>query len=253
MTRSTIRNRKFKQPLIILFWLLIWEAVFLIINKEIYLPSPLSAFETLFSLLSDGETYIVIGHSMLRTVSALLLSVGLGVSLGILCGLYPSVHDLLNPLVVVLRSMPIASIIIIAIIWFRSTNVPIFAGFLMCFPLIFTSSVAGIRNTDEKLLEMCRIYRVRKADVVRSVYFRSAVPYINAGLVSSLGIAWKAIAAAEVLALPRYSIGFHLYQSKTWLDPASLFAWTIVIIALSYLFEFLFVKVSGYDKTGKRI
>ena len=251
MIRSITLNKTLKSILIILFWVLVWEIVCLIINREIYLPSPASAFDALFSLLQEPASYRIIGYSIYRTLLAILLSLAFGIGLGTLSGLSRFFYDLINPIVVVLRSAPIVSIIIIAIIWFQSTNVPIFAGFLMCFPVIFTSSVSGIRNTDSKLLEMCRIYRIPKRRVIHSVYLHSAVPYINAGVVSTLGIAWKAVAAAEVLSMPKYSIGSRLFLAKTHLDPASLFAWTIVIIVLSYLFELIYVKVSGYDKTAK--
>ena len=119
----------------------------------------------------------------------------------------------------------------------------------MCFPIVFTGSVAGIRNTDPKLVEMCSFYRVRRFDMLKSLYFRSSVPYINSAVVSAVGICWKAVAAAEVLSMPRNSIGANLYFAKTALDPALLFAWTFIIILLSYCFETIYVKVSGYDKT----
>ncbi|MDO4552310.1 MAG: ABC transporter permease subunit [Bacillota bacterium] len=242
-----------RQILIILFWLVMWQVLCLIIDREIYFPSPASTFAALWSFLPEAGTWTVIGHSILRTVLALLFSALFGVSLGLLAGRFHSVYELVNPLVVVLRSTPVVSIIIIAIIWFRSTNVPVFAGFLMCFPILFTGTVAGIRSTDVKLLELCQVYRISPADRLRSVYLPSARPYINAAMVSAIGIGWKAVAAAEVLSMPAHSIGAELFFAKTTLDPASLFAWTIVIIILSYLFETLYARVSGYDKTGKRM
>lgn len=251
MTPSIIKNKKLKSILIIAFWVLVWGGLCFIINREIYLPSPASTFDSLKTLLIAPDSWVAIAWSIYRTLMAILLSLISGIGLGILCGLSRFAYDLFNPIIIVLRSTPIVSIIIIAIIWFTSSNVPIFAGFLMCFPVIFTSTVSGIRNTDQKLLEMCQIYRIPKGRVIRSVYLSSSLPYINAGMVSSLGIAWKATAAAEVLSMPRYSIGSHLFYAKTHLDPAGLFAWTIVIIVISYIFEFIYVKVSGYDKTGK--
>ncbi|KAF5053523.1 hypothetical protein DSECCO2_397440 [anaerobic digester metagenome] len=129
------------------------------------------------------------------------------------------------------------SIIIIAIMWFKDTNVPVFVAFLMCFPIIWTNTIQGIDSADNKLLQMCKIYNIKKIRVIKSVYFYSALPYIKAGMVSALGISWKVTSAAEVLSFPKYSIGRFLYDSKVYLEIPDLFAWTIIIVLLSILFE----------------
>lgn len=232
-----------------ILWVAIWEGAYLLIGRDVYFPSPLSVIQNFFNLIIDKAAWSTIGSSVYRTLFALAASALLGIFLGIACGLNSTLHDIVNPLMVILKSTPVVSVIIIAMIWFRSTDVPIFAGVLMCLPIIFTGTVAGIRNTDPKLIEMCRFYRVKRSDMLRSLYFRSSIPYINASVMSSIGICWKAVAAAEVLSMPKYSVGAHLYFAKTALDPAMLFAWTLIIILLSYVFETLYAKVSGYDKT----
>lgn len=238
-----------RRILIAILWIAVWEAVYLIIDRDVYFPSPLSVVLSLVNLLDEKSTWLVIGWSVYRTLMALVLAVALGVVLGMACGLNRTMYDLINPLIVIFKSTPVVSVIIIAIIWFHATDVPIFSGFLMCFPIVFTSTVAGIRNTDPKLIEMCSFYKVRRFDMLKSLYFRSSVPYINSSVVSAIGICWKAVAAAEVLSMPRYSIGANLFFAKTALDPALLFAWTFIIILLSYFLETLYTKVSGYDKT----
>ena len=90
---------------------------------------------------------------------------------------------------------------------------------------------------------MCKIYNIKKINVIKSVYFYSALPYINASMISALGISWKVTSAAEVLSLPKYSIGSHLYDSKVYLEIPDLFAWTVIIIFLSHVFEALLKKV----------
>lgn len=238
-----------RRILIVILWIGVWEGVYLLIGRDIYFPSPISVVKTFFGLLTEKSTWTIIGYSMYRTLFALIVSAGLGVILGMACGRRRTMYDMINPLIVVLKSTPVVSVIIIAIIWFRSSDVPIFSGFLMCFPIVFTGTVAGIRGTDTKLLEMCSFYKVRRFEMLKSLYFPSARPYINASIVSAIGICWKAVAAAEVLSMPRISIGANLYFAKTALDPALLFAWTAIIILLSFVFETIYAKVSGYDKT----
>ena len=235
MMNSILQNKG--KLLVIWFWILIWEILSLIINQEIYLPSPHATFSSLINLLNNKDTYITIFYSTYRTLIGFILSCTLGVFFGIICGIYKFVYNLFYPLIVIIRTIPVMSIIIIAIMWFKDTNVPIFVAFLMCFPIIWTNTVSGIRSTDIKLLQMCDVYKIKKKRVVKSVYFYSSLPYIKAGMISALGIGWKVTSAAEVLSLPKYSIGRFLYDSKVYLEIPDLFAWTIIIISLSFVFE----------------
>jgi len=235
--RISIIQNNLKKLLIMLFWISIWGIFSLIINREIYLPSPYSTLKALYKLLFLKSTYITIILSSYRTIFGFILSCVLGVSLGYICGVNTILHDLFYPLISIMRTIPVMSIIIIALMWFRDTNVPIFVAFLMCFPIVWTNTVMGIKNADIKLLEMCKLYNIKKIRIIQSVYFYSALPYIKAGMISALGIGWKVTSAAEVLSLPKYSIGRFLYDSKVYLEIPDLFAWTIVIIALSFIFE----------------
>lgn len=242
MMHSILHNKS-RKFLIIIFWIIAWEILSLVINREIYLPSPFSAFKALFDLLKSKDTYITIFYSTYRTLAGFFVSCAAGIIIGYVCGVNEFFHNLFNPLVSIIRTVPVMSIIIIAIMWFKDTNVPIFVAFLMCFPIIWTNTVSGIKSTDIKLLQMCRIYNIKKVRIIKSVYFYSALPYIKASMISALGIGWKVTSAAEVLSLPKYSIGGYLYDSKVYLEIPDLFAWTVIIIFLSHIFEIILKKL----------
>ncbi|WMJ78385.1 MULTISPECIES: ABC transporter permease [unclassified Sedimentibacter] len=247
-----ILNSSKQKIFIVLFWVSMWEILSLVIGQEIYLPSPYSAFNALLNLLKCKNTYITIFYSTYRTLAGFALSCTAGILLGYLCGTNNLIHDLFNPFISTIRTIPVMSIIIIAIMWFSDTNVPIFVAFLMCFPIIWTNTVAGIKSADSNLLDMCRLYKVRKSRVIFSVYLFSALPYIRAAMISALGIGWKVTSAAEVLSLPKYSIGSFLYDSKVYLEMPDLFAWTIIIIILSITFEAILkklFKLRNYDQS----
>lgn len=242
MMHSILRN-KTRKFLIVLFWIAVWKILSLIINRDIYLPSPFYVFKVLIELLKSKDTYLTIICSTYRTLAGFIISCTTGIILGYICGANNFFHDLFNPLIGVMRVVPVMSIIIIAIMWFSDTHVPIFAAFLMCFPIIWTNTVNGIKSADTKLLQMCKVYSIKKMRIIKSVYFYSAVPYIEAAMISALGIGWKVTSAAEVLSLPKYSIGGHLYDSKVYLEIPELFAWTVIIISLSYIFETILKKL----------
>lgn len=240
--KSFIIQNKFRNIIIFLFWILIWEICSLIINQEIYLPSPVQTFKALIKLLDDRNTYITIMYTSYRALVGFLLSCVLGILFGICSGMNKHIYDFLNPFVNIIRTTPVMSVIIIALLWFKDTNVPIFVGFLICFPIMWTSVVLGIENTDEKLIQMSKVYNVKESRIIKSVYMYSSLPYIKSGMISSLGLSWKSVSAAEVLSLPKYAIGNKLYDSKVYLEIPNLFAWTVIIIILSILFEKILKK-----------
>lgn len=215
----------------------------MIISRDIYLPSPYNVISSFVQITSDKDFFAVLSSTTFRVLLSFLISTVTGVLIGIFCGLNKTVYEVFEPFIVLIRSTPVISIIIIALIWFRSDYAPVFTGFLMCFPVVWSNVVQGIKNTDHHLIEMSKIYRVKPMQIIRTVYIPSAKPFIAAGLTSSLGLAWKVIAAAEVLSLPRYAIGSKLHDSKIYLESDRLIAWTLLIIIISYLFELILARL----------
>lgn len=237
----TMKNRMWLKKLGIgLLWLGIWHLTYKVVDRDLYVPSILSVIEALLDLVVDIRFWQIIAASVYRVIAGLFLSLVFGVTMGILCGLNGMLYDFINPVVKAIKATPVISFIIIALIWFRSTNVPIFIGFLMCFPIIWTNVVSGIRNIDIKLIEMAKVYQLKKTVIIRSIYLPSIKPFFTAGVIMALGLGWKVSVAAEVLSHPQYAIGSNLHSAKAYLDTPLLFAWTIVVILLSFVFESFF-------------
>ncbi|OWZ84836.1 ABC transporter permease [Natranaerobius trueperi] len=228
------------KTLIIGFWLVVWQIVYLIIQQDIYLPSPIDVTGQFFKLLFTSSFWVSVIYSIYRVMLGLLLSIGCGVVFGALASTNRYFYDLLQPLVSAIRSTPVISFIIIALIWFTSSNVPIFICFLMCFPIFWTNILEGIHSVDRKLLEMATVYRVNKWDIIKKIYIPSITPYFTAATITALGLGFKVSVAAEVLSNPREGIGSHLYSAKVYLDSIDMFSWTLVVILLTISFEGLF-------------
>lgn len=239
MKDSTIPGKRklLLNALVFLFWLLVWQAVYRLVDRDIYLPSPLSVLTRLAELVQAAAFWKDVLLSVSRIVAGFLLSVAAATLLGVAAGLNPYVHMLFNPLVAAVKATPVISFIMIALFWFTSGNVPVFICFLMCFPIVWTHMVEGIRNIDRKLLEMAKLYRVKLSVTVRKVYIPALVPFFSPACLTALGLGWKVGVAAEVLSHPKSSIGSHLYEAKAYLDSAELFAWTLVVVLLSMAFE----------------
>ena len=142
-----------------------------------------------------------------------------------------------------IKATPVASFIILVLIWVPSRNLSVIISFLMVLPVIYTNVLNGIRSTDPKLLEMARVFRVPLIRRIRYIYLSQLLPFLRTGFSLSLGLCWKAGVAAEVIGIPKGSIGEKLYEAKVYLETADLFSWTLVIVLISVIFEKLFLRL----------
>lgn len=244
MTSSTTKDKKLlKKLLVFIFWLGIWQILYLIIRRDIYVPSPYSVFIKLRMLIFVSYFWESVLFSIFRVVVGILISIVIGLITAVISSVSTIAHDIIKPMMTAIKSTPVLSFIIIALLWFSSSNVPIFICFLMCFPVIWTNVLTGIENVDKKLLEMGKIYNVKKVFIIKKIYLPSVLPYFSAACITCLGLGWKVSVAAEVLSHPKKSIGSNLYSAKVYLDSAELFAWTLVVILLSIVFEMLFARL----------
>ncbi|KEI01617.1 ABC transporter permease subunit [Clostridium botulinum] len=229
-----------KKTLILIFWLLVWEIFSLFINNQILFPSPNRVFKSLYELILQEYFWRCIANSIIRVILGLLISILLGMLLGIFSGLNRSLEEVLIPIITTIKATPIMSIIIIALVWFKASNVSIFTTILICFPIIYTNIIEGIKSSDIKLIQMAKMYKVKKRYLIREFYIPSIRSYAISSILMCLGLAWKVSVTSEVLSTPKYSIGLNLLNSKTTLETEELFAWTIIVVMLSLLFELIF-------------
>lgn len=184
-----------------------------------------------------------IAFSFARIILGFTLALFLGTALAALAYAFFSVEILMDPLVTVIKSTPVASFIILCLIWIPSRNLSVFISFLMVFPVVYTNLLEGLKQTDKQLLEMADSFGAGIGKKVEFVYLSQVMPYAATACKLGLGLCWKAGVAAEVIGIPTGSIGEKLYKAKVYLETPDLFAWTIVIILISLTFEKIFMFV----------
>ena len=232
-----MKGRRTIRAWAVIFWLFLWQAGAMVINQRIILVSPLRVLARLAELAPTPEFWGAIGYSLVRITAGFLLGVAAGTLLAALSARFRRVEELLAPALLAIKSIPVASFIILALILFSSRNLAVLISFLVVFPILYVNTLAGLQSADIRLLEMARVFRVRPLRRVRFIYLPALLPYLSGGCRVALGMSWKSGVAAEVIGLPSHSIGEHLYMSKIYLETDGLFAWTIVIIAISVLVE----------------
>lgn len=237
MMRSTTRNKLLSSAGILAFWLLVWQIGSIAVGQEILLASPLSVLRSLIRLAATGEFWFSIFSSFLKIFAGFGLALLSGMLLGALACRFQLVGRLLYPLVTVIKATPVASFVILALVWVSSRSLATLISFLMAFPIVYQNFLQGLHETDPKLLEMAKVFGIGKAKQAIWIYLPSTLPYLVSAISLSIGLCWKAGIAAEVIGIPEHSIGGALYNAKIFLNTSEMFAWTAAIILISVLFE----------------
>lgn len=226
-----------RRILVLLFWILVWEAVSLIADQEIFLVSPHRVLLHLFSILPTADFWRAVFFSFLRISLGYWLAVLAGVFLAGIAAGFSFCREILSPLIHTIRSVPVASFIILVLICLPSRMLSVLIAFLIVLPVIYENTLKGIGETDVRMLEMAEIFRISLYRRIRYIYTPSVEPYLLTACTAAMGMAWKAGTAAEVIGITGGSVGERLQQAKTYIDTPEVFAWTIVIILLSLLSE----------------
>ncbi|MCK8061605.1 MULTISPECIES: ABC transporter permease [unclassified Fusibacter] len=236
-TSKTNKNTSFFEAMVILS---VWLGLWTIVSGQIsifYLPSPYETGLVLLDLLLTPTTYLIVATSLLRVLVGLFFAFVLGLLTGLLSGRFSLFNKFMQPMVVSIKSTPVVSFIMLALLYLDGPVVPSFCGMLLCYPIIYSNVLEGYSNVDKELINMSKVYRVSFKDQLSSLYLPSMAPYIISGTLTSIGIAWKGTIAAEVLSVLRNSIGLQIYNSKIYIEIPSVFAWTIIIIVCSLFIE----------------
>ena len=228
---------------VLIFWVIVWHLIAKAIDRPILVSTPADTFNNLIVLASDKEFYITIISSVLRILSGFFAAVMAGTVLGILAGKIAILDELINPLMSVIKATPVASFIILALFWISKENIPSFIAFLMVIPIIHGNVREGLKNTPNELIEMTKIYEISPVKRLTKLYIPSILPYFAAGFKTSLGLAWKAGVAAEVIAYTKNSIGKELNSAKAYLETVDIFTWTLTVIIISMLLEKLLMFI----------
>ena len=254
MTTSTTRDKNTRlSPALrlgaVAVWLLLWQLASMAVGLPLLLPSPLAVLLRLGQLCT-GDFWLTVASSLLRILLGFLLGVLFGTALAGLCWRFRLIDALARPLLGVLKSTPVASFIILALVWVKTTWLATVISFIMVLPLIYANVREGIDSADRQLLEMAQVFRLSRRKTFRYCYLPAILPFFLSAISSALGFAWKSGIAAEVLGRPARAIGSQIYDSKIYLETPDLFAWTLVVILLSVLLERLAVRFVRW--TGKR-
>ena len=233
----------------VLFWIAVWQGLSMLFrvlypHGALLLASPVDALLRLAELAVTAAFWRTICWSALRIFGGFLMACVLATLLATLASRRDWVRQLLAPIVAVIKAVPVASFIILALVWLKGSQLSFFISGLMVFPPVYLGVLEGLRQTDRKLLEMASVYQIPLSRQLRFIYLPQTMPYFRSAVSAALGLCWKAGVAAEVIGICDGSIGERLYTAKVYFQTPDLFAWTAVIVLVSMVFERLFLALT---------
>jgi len=220
-----------------LLFLLVWHIAAILIDNKLLLTGPIETLAALFRMAGEPEFWSIAASSSLKIALSFILAFVVAQLLALLASSYPVAESLLRPYMLTIKSVPVVSFIVLALLWLSSKRISTFISFLMILPVLYQNSLQGFHSADKGLLELAQVSKMSRVNKVRLIYIPALKPYVVSASRSALGISWKSGIAAEVIGVSPNSIGGMLYQAKINLEIPELFAWTVVIVILSTCFE----------------
>ena len=240
---NVLRKPKINGLPALVFWLAVWYLAALWVNNPLLLPTPVDVLRRLGELALTASFWQITFTSIGRIPLGVVSGVALGVGLAVLTSISRIAEMLVAPAMTAMQATPVASFAILVLIWVDRDFVPVLICAMMVLPVIHGSVSTGIRMTDPKLLEMAKVSRLPKLRILRRIYVPSVMPFFRTSSVSALSLGWKAGIAAEVLTVPKASIGRMLSEGKLYVMTEDMFAWTVTIVVLSLLLQRLMLRL----------
>ena len=225
------------KTIVILFWVGLWGAVSYYIAKPVLLPSPINVFMHIFELVQHVDFWQITGFTLVRISLGIFSAILVGIVMAIFTTYSRFLNALLSPFRTITKVTPVASFILLVLIWLDRNIVPAVISGLMVLPVVWNNVGAGLRSIDKSFLEMASVYHLSLKTRIKRIILPSITPYLLSAVQTSIGIGWKAGIAAEVLTVPALSIGKMIADSKTYMETLDLFAWTVVVILISLVIE----------------
>lgn len=228
------------------FWLGLWHFIYTAVDNDILVASPLQVLNRFIELAPLSEFWLSILNSFKSVAEGYIIGVLIGAAAGIITSFSKALNMLLKPFFTAVKTTPVVSFIILALVWLTKARIPVFITVLMVMPVVWANVAGGIGSTDKQLVEMANSYNFGFKKKLTLIYLPSAVPPFITACETAVGLGWKAGIAAEVLCMPENTIGMNLKNSQIYIETADLFAWTAVIIVLSLVLERVLVKALDF-------
>ncbi|KZL92110.1 ABC transporter permease [Clostridium magnum] len=228
--------------LIIIIW---WIGSALHIFNDYIIPSPLSILSAAYTLLKGGVLIKHISVSFCRVLVGFLITFAIAFPLAVLAGMNKKLMLYLEPFLEFNRHIPPIAVIPILILWFGIGEVSKLAViFLATFFPVFSSTLTGVTNYDEKLLEVGAVFNFSNKDKFFKIILPQAIPSIITGIQLGLGYSWRSLMGAELVAASS-GIGYMIMDAEQLSRPDIIIVGIFSIGILGYAIDYIFLSLTN--------
>lgn len=241
-------NNRFQSIFIIIFVFVLWEVLTHALNIKWYLlPPPSMILGSIFQNFSSLMESMLV--TLKVTLIALSISVLISVSLAILFYLSKILERSLMPITVVLQVTPIIAIAPLISIWVDSSEMAtLICAFLVAFFPLLTNTITGLKSTEKNHLDLMRLYRANKLELMRFVVLPNALPYFLSGLKISTGLALIGAIVGEFVIGPisgHSGLAYRIIESGYQLEIPKMFS-SVFLISIMGIVLYNVVRLLSY-------
>lgn len=223
----------------VLFLVFLWVVAHALVGNELLLPNFLDCLKEAFHLFGEKGFWQSFFSSLSRVCISFVCSFTLALFFAVIAYMVPSFCRFFSVMVSVLRSLPTLAAMLIILVWTGAGNAPIVVAFLSLFPMLFTGILSALKEVNEDLLVMSRLYRVPMKKRIFQLYLPSAAPYVLRESGAAFSFSVKLVLSAEILANTARSLGGMMQQAKLYYEMPTLFALVMVTFLTGLLLESL--------------
>lgn len=219
---------------------LLWTVAEARIKNEYVFPTVGDTLKEVGKLFTEEKFLKSYLASFLRTIRVFFISFSFALFFAVIAYLYPVFSKILAPIVGILRALPTLAVLLIILLLTTPYDAPVVVGFMALFPMLYTGFSSSLLSVDEKLVDMCKVYKVPLKKRIFKMYIPNALPYILRESSAGLSFGIKLIVSAEIMASTYISLGSLMKDAASvyyLLARSRLFALTLVVIATGLLLE----------------
>ena len=243
--KSNAVRRVLLRALVFAFWILVWYLASFLVDSVLLLPTPHETALELFSLFGRLDFYKVIFFTLLRVLLGLVIGVASGITLAFICHKVEIAKSFISPIISVIRATPVASFIVLLWVLVSGSALAVIVAFLMVMPIVWQNTLDGFDSIPRELVEVAEIYEFSFKKKFTVLMLPVLSGYVFPAVITAVGLAWKSEIAAEIIAYTKNSIGMHINNAKSLLLTPTVFAWTVLVIVMSLLLEWMIKRLLG--------
>jgi len=217
-----------------------WQLLSTFVFNPFLIPPPLAVVQAAIPMLLSGEILSDVSISMVRVLVGFITGSLAGVVMGVLLGRIRLLHDLLDPIVELLRYLSPTAMIPIAVIWFGIGELSkYFLIFWGTYFIVLINTIAGVWRAPIARQRGAECLGANKLQIFILVVVPSAAPYIVTGMRIAMASSFMSIIPAEILAADS-GIGYLLQKSSMLLQTNRIFVALLTICILGFVVDRIF-------------